>query len=94
MTDSRIITGPGGITFAGKDAVQAYRAIVLRSALAMLDKGIIPTRGMTKRKALTMAAAITGRFHYRNTQIEEARADLQVWIDAMKLELPVERREG
>lgn len=93
MTDSRIITGPGGITFAGKDAVQAYRAIVLRSALAMLDKGIIPTRGMTKRKALAMASGYTGKA-YRNTEIEKARADLQVWIDAMKLALPVERREG
>ncbi len=78
------------VSFSGHDAVEIYRAATLASALGLLSKGICPTRGLTRRKALAMCERYTGQ-HYRNTvaEIERARADLRVWVQTMKSALPV-----
>jgi hypothetical protein len=87
--DSSIRVGRGGVTFAGRDATELFRVATLKSALGLLEKGIMPTRGFTKTKALAMAGQYTGQTYKRN-EIERARADLTVWIETMKSALPVE----
>ena len=84
------LLGRGGVTYAGPDATQLFRAITLRSALKMLSAGITPTRGMTKRKALAMCKPYTGQ-DYKNTaaEIERAQGDLTGWIESMKSAMPV-----
>lgn len=88
MSDSYIQTGIGGTMFSGPDAVSFFRAATLRAALGLLKVGITPTRGLTKTKALALVTGYTGK-KYKRTEIDRASADLKVWIDAMKLALPV-----
>lgn len=92
--DSEIKTGAGGTMFAGPDAVNLFRAATLKSALGLLAKGITPTRGLTRKKALAMVKPYTGQT-YKNTlpEIERARNDLTVWIETMKSAIPVTREE-
>lgn len=81
------------VCFAGPDAVELFRVATLKSALGMLSKGIVPTRGLTRAKALAMVTPYTGQ-KYKNTlpEIERARNDLTVWIATMKSALPEETR--
>jgi hypothetical protein len=85
---SYIKIGPGGTLFAGPDAVELMAAAVLRSGLGLMAKGIRPTRGVTMTGLLSMVTKYTGK-KYKRTQHEQARADLQVWIETMKAALPV-----
>jgi hypothetical protein len=92
MTENSTITvwkGSAGVTFAGPDAVELFRASALRVALELLAVGIIPAKGLTKRKALAMASKYTGRTY---KEVPEARADLKVWIETMKSAIPTEVR--
>jgi hypothetical protein len=90
MSDSVVKVSAGGTMFAGPDAVNFFRAATLRSALGLLKVGITPTRGLTMTKALKMVTPYTGQ-KYKRTEVDRASADLKVWIDTMKLALPVER---
>lgn len=91
MTDSHIKTfGKGGVSFVGPDAVNLFRAATLRSALGLLAKGITPTRGLTRTRALAMCKEYTGQ-DYKRGEIERAQADLTTWIETMKSALPIER---
>lgn len=89
VTDSEITYNAEGeaTCFSGPDAVEVYRAAVLSSALGLLRAGITPTRGLTATKALAMCHRYTGR-RYKRTEVEQARADLRVWIETMKSALP------
>jgi hypothetical protein len=75
-------------SFVGPDAVALYQAAVLKSAIGLLQKGIKPTRGYTMTKALAAAGRLTGKT-YKRTQSDAAIADIEQWILAMKLALPV-----
>lgn len=69
-------------TFTGS-GIWWYRAVVLKSALGLLSKGITPTRGVTRKKALTMATEYTGCVYVRSIAgLELAVTDLQAWIEA------------
>lgn len=93
MTESSITYNAKGdaVCFAGPDAVELYRAAVLNSAIGLLSKGIRPARGMTMTKALAMATRYTGRT-YKRTEHEQARNDINIWVQTMKLALPSEVR--
>jgi hypothetical protein len=75
--------------FVGPDAVNYFRAAVLRSALGLLARGIKPNRMYTVKAALAAAGEYTGKT-YKRSEIEQARADLAVWIATMKAALPSE----
>lgn len=92
MEDSNITVSPSGTTFAGPDAVNLYRAAVIRSALGLLMKGIRPTRGATMTGTLKLVAGYTGK-SYKRTEGERAVADMTLWIEAMKSAIPIEHRD-
>jgi len=91
--DSHVTIGPnGGMSFVGPDAVRLFAAVSLKSAIGLHRKcGMIPTRGVTITKMLAQATQVTGK-QYRRGQHQQAEADLQIWIDAMKAALPIERK--
>jgi hypothetical protein len=93
MIESKIVYDKTGraVAMVGPDAVNLHRAVVLRCALGLLSKGITPTRGLTMTKALAMVKEYTGH-KYKRTEFEQARTDLMVWINNMKLALPSEER--
>lgn len=75
------------VCFAGRDAVEVFRAASLSSAIGLLSKGIKPARGWTMTKALAAAERYTGR-KYKRTEHEQARKDINVWVQTMKSALP------
>lgn len=78
-----------GSSFVGTDAVQLYRAVVLRQSIKMHQQtGMIPTRGMTITRLMTIATEYTGQ-RYKRGEHERALADLTVWIETMKSALPI-----
>jgi hypothetical protein len=93
MTESKITydknTGEAR-SFVGPDAVEVFRVATLASALGLLKVGITPTRGLTMKKALAMVTPYTGQTYKGKKDIERARADLKVWLQAMKSALPTE----
>jgi len=64
-------------TISGKQNMATYRAMVIRSGLGLMQKGIKPTRQWTKRLALANANAITGK---AARGYDEAIADLSTYI--------------
>jgi hypothetical protein len=90
-----VLHAGGGITMAGRDAVNLYRAITLRQALAMYAKtGMLMTRGATPTVILKLASEYTGKAYKRGQHLQAA-ADVQVWIDTMKAAMPVtDKREA
>lgn len=83
----------GGISCVGRDAVNLYRAVTLRQALALYARtGMRLTRGASPTAMLIMATEYTGKAYKRGAYIQAA-ADVQTWIDTMKAGLPV-IREG
>jgi len=91
MSDSYIQTGVGGTMFAGPDATELVRAMMLRSAIKAAKMGMMLTRGMTMTKSMAMAQRYTGK-KYKRGQADIAITDLTVWINTMNCSLP--RREG
>lgn len=91
MDSSIVQFGAGGVTYAGPDAVNLFRAAMIRSSLKLLQKGIRPTRGMTMTRTLALVGAYTGKT-YKRTQSEAAINDLTVWIETMKSAIPIEGR--
>lgn len=90
MQQSEIIHHKGGgVTLAGPDAVNLYRAVVLCSGLKFYAKTRMKlTRHATGPVMLSMATEYTGKT-YKRGQYEQAAADVKVWIDTMKMALPV-----
>lgn len=88
MTDSEIRISEGGMSFSGPDATNLFRAITLRSALKLHQVGIRAARGITGPKLFAMAKGYTGKT-YKRGQHEAAIADLTIWIETMKLGLPI-----
>ena len=59
-----------------------YQAIVLRSALGLLEKGILPNRQMTKGRTLAAASQITTNTYPISVKgCKQARDDLKTWLD-------------
>jgi len=86
---SEITSGPGGVCFAGHDAVQLYRAIALRSGIALYSRtGMKPNRAWTPTAMLATAGSITGRT-YKRGQFQQAFDDLEAWIVEAKRSIPV-----
>ena len=93
MSDnSHITVGPGGTMYAGHDAVKLFQAASVRGMLKLLQAGITPTRGATKKKVLAVASTFTG-VQYKHTEIAKAVSDLTVWVETMKSALPIEHKE-
>ena len=79
----------GAASFVGPDAVALFRATALKSGLNMYAKcKMQPNRAWTPTAMLAAAADITKKT-YKRGQYTQAAADLQIWIDAMKLAMPV-----
>lgn len=93
MTESYIQQDSNGkgVAFVGEDAVNLFRAASLRSALNLYAScKIIPTRGMTISRMLTMATEYTGKKYKRNGAVQAAK-DVHTWVLAMKAALPVKK---
>lgn len=92
--DSYIQVGSDNMatTFVGADAINLFRAGVLRGVLNLYAScGIIPTRGVTITKMLTLATTYTGKKYSRN-MVLQAVADITIWIEAMKAAIPIEHK--
>ncbi len=77
-------------TFTG-DGIALYQAMTLKSALSLYAKcGMIPTRGYTITKMLAAASQITGK-KYKRGEATKAADDMQIWIEAAKASMPIER---
>lgn len=88
MSTSEITKSRGGTMFAGPDSVELFRAATLKAAIGLLQKGILPRRGLTMTKALEMAKPYTGQT-YKRTESARAIRDLTTWIETMKSTIPV-----
>jgi hypothetical protein len=96
VDDSRVVYDNEGkaIAFIGYDGTRLFQAITLYEGIGLLSKGVMPAEGWTMHGALkTVTAMFTGR-KYNRTEWQQARADLKVWIENMKLALPMEIRKG
>lgn len=86
--DSYIDHHRGGTMLVGPDAMKLFKAATLKSSLTLYDKTkLIPTRGVTITVMLRMATEFTNKT-YKRTQVLQAAADLQVWIDTMRAAIP------
>lgn len=88
--DSEIVLHKhGGMTLAGPDAINLYRAAVLRQALVMYARSkMLMTRGATPTFMLAEATKYTGHKYKRGAYTEAAK-DMEDWIATMKAALPV-----
>ena len=79
----------GGITLAGPDAVNLYRAAHIKAGLALYARSkMLMTRGATPSFLLATATQYTGHKYKRGAYLEAAK-DLGDWIETMKAALPV-----
>lgn len=89
MNDSEIKSGPGGITFAGPDAVALFRATAIASGLRLYAKtGMKPNRAWTPSAMLKAAGGLTGKT-YKRGQYQQAADDVKAWADAMAAAIPI-----
>jgi hypothetical protein len=88
--DSKIISSPGGTTFAGPDGVALYRATALASGLRLYAKTKMkPNRAWSPSAMLAAATGITGK-KYKRGEYAKAADDLKIWADTMAAALPIE----
>ena len=88
-TSEVIVHKDGGTTFSGPDAVNLYRAIALKTALNMYARhGMQANRQLTPTVMLVEAGKYTGKV-YKRGMYAVAVEDMQVWVDTMKLALPI-----
>ena len=85
---SQITVSQSSITYEGPDAIQLFRVNQIRTALRGLKIGLMPTRGVGKKRVLEMAGEISGK-HYKLNQIDTAITDLTSWIEAAKASMPI-----
>jgi hypothetical protein len=88
MNDSQVTISNGGVMYSGPDAVNLARAITVRSALRLAKIGM-SVRGANKTQLLKIASEYTDR-KYKRGQYDLAISDITVWIETMKLAMPVE----
>jgi hypothetical protein len=88
MNDSQVTISNGGVMYSGPDAVNLARAITVRSALKLAKIGL-SIRGANKTQLLKIASEYTDR-QYKRGQYDLAISDITVWIETMKLAMPVE----
>ena len=95
MNSELIVNGSGRVVcYVGPDATNLFRARTLKGSLTLWRRTkMIPTRGVTITKMLEMAKAYTGKAYTRK-QVEQAEADIQVWIDTMTAALPVTQEKA
>jgi hypothetical protein len=92
--DSFVEVSKGATTFVGPDATLLFAATTLREAIRFyLKTKMKVNRAYTPTVMLAAASRITGK-PYKRTQLAQAQADLNTWIDAMKAALPVIDREA
>lgn len=85
---SQITVSQSAITYEGPDAIQMFRVSQIRMALRGLKIGLMPTRGVGKRRVLDMAGEISGK-HYKLNQLDVAISDMSSWIEAAKAAMPI-----
>ena len=67
-------------SIVGEEAINVYRAVVLRSSIKLYQKTkIIPTRGCTITHMLRLTQEITGH-GFKRTELDGAIAALDDWI--------------
>jgi len=88
MNDSMVTISNSGVCYSGPDAVNLARAITVRSALRLAKIGM-SVRGANKTQLLKIASEYTDRT-YKRGQYDLAISDITVWIETMKLAMPVE----
>jgi hypothetical protein len=88
MNDSMVTISNSGVMYSGPDAVNLARAITVRSALRLAKIGM-SVRGANKTQLLKIASEYTDRT-YKRGQYDLAISDITVWIETMKLAMPVE----
>jgi hypothetical protein len=88
MNDSQVTISNSGVMYSGPDAVNLARAITVRSALKLAKIGL-SVRGANKTQLLKIASEYTDRT-YKRGQYDLAISDITVWIETMKLAMPVE----
>jgi hypothetical protein len=72
------------VTFTGSD-VRTFQAAALRSGLGLMAVGIKPHRSWKSlAHALSAASHYTGHLYKGKKDIERARADLKIFIQANK----------
>lgn len=87
---SEIVYHDSGITLAGPDAVNLYRAATIASGLRLYARtGMLLTRGATPTHLLALARGYTGKAYKGKDKYIQAAADMKVWLDTMKAALPV-----
>jgi hypothetical protein len=90
--ESFVEVGGGHTTFVGPDATLLFAAAALRSAINLYVKtGLKANRAYTPSNMLAAASRITGK-PYKRGGLKRASADLDLWIDAMKAAMPIERK--
>lgn len=89
MTDQTAVTFSNGSTSFTGEAVSLFRVMQIKSSIRLhRDTGMIPTRGVTITRMLTMAGEITGK-KYKRGHHDAAINDLTVWIEAAKASMPI-----
>ena len=80
----------GGVTYAGRDAVEAVAMLYLWSSLKLwAETGIIPTRGYGITKMLGRATGWTGKKYPRSKVGALAAADdCKILADELKAAIP------
>jgi hypothetical protein len=78
--------------FIGPDAISVFAAASLASAMRLYAKtGIKASRFHTPTRMLLKAGAICGKT-YKRSQMLQAAADVEVWLQTMKAALPAVQR--
>jgi len=93
--DSHIELRKGSTTFVGPDATKLFATKMIQSAIDLyLKTGIKVNRAYTPTAMLAAASRTTGKTYPRGKLgLEQASADLGLWIEAMKSALPIERKD-
>lgn len=80
------VSQTGAITVTGKDSIETYRLIALRSALRLWERtGIIPQRGVTISHMLKLSSEVTGKRYPRSKKgAVAAQADLGTLLESRK----------
>lgn len=93
MNDSHIVIGKnGGMSFNGPDAVDLFRLVTIKHSIKMhRDLGMIPTRGMTITRLLAIVSGYTGKAYKGKNKHNDAMADLEARIAALKASMPIEQ---
>jgi hypothetical protein len=90
MTSYIRVSRDGVVSFVGPAATRVYHAMVLRSALKLLCRGIQPADGINLRNCLTSAYKLTGRPYPRSKKaLLTAYEDVSDWIEKTRHDIPI-----